>query len=318
LYRHHLIHQCERCKELFDSAQEVRVHLSGTPGVEGCASKIAPQIDGITGWIKEQLHSRKKAFPGQTPAQQWEQIYRLLFPGEEVPDPCQLSLFTPSRLVFLSAKANHSLDFEPVRDIDDLTRYQEYIHRELPRFFREVVNSAVTGNHLPLEEETRNQMMALLPEALNRAFSSFSATLDQIPSALIRDETPLDISTLRTMQQPIQESSGPTLFSDSEYRSHDSHSGILSRDTENNGNSFNEGHEQRNPADMRATRNIPLPEMDPFQPTQSEVDITQHRLSLGGRNDMASGTDDLLIDSQPFLADSWLTILDWDEWNARS
>jgi hypothetical protein len=217
-----------------------------------------------------------------------------------------------------SPKTNHSLDFEPVQDIDDLTRYQEYIHRELPRFFREVVDGAATRNHLLLEEETRYQMMASLPEALNRAFSTFRATLDQIPSAAIRDETPQDVSPLHMMQNPVQESGESMLSSGPRYGSHGSYSGTLCKATENNDNTFNEVYEQSNPVDMRSNSNIPLPEMGPFQPTQSEISVTEPRLSFGGGNDMASVQDDLLIDSQSVLADSWSTMVNWDEWDART
>jgi hypothetical protein len=43
--------------------------------------------------MKAALQSKRKAFPGQTEAERWKQIYQILFPDdEEVPDPCKSSI----------------------------------------------------------------------------------------------------------------------------------------------------------------------------------------------------------------------------------
>ena len=86
LYRYHVIIQCERCEEIFKSEEELKVHAKRT---EACTAQTSFPVDGITVKMKEQIRTKKKAFPGQTPAQIWEQVYRLLFPGIEVPDPCE-------------------------------------------------------------------------------------------------------------------------------------------------------------------------------------------------------------------------------------
>ncbi len=52
-------------------------------------------VDGITRKMRERLQSRKKAYPGQTEAERWREIYRVLFPNvEEIPDPCKSNSFT--------------------------------------------------------------------------------------------------------------------------------------------------------------------------------------------------------------------------------
>ena len=56
---------------------------------ESCDAIIAPHIDGINKKIKEKLQCKRKAFPGQTEAARWKQIYQILFPEEEIPDPCK-------------------------------------------------------------------------------------------------------------------------------------------------------------------------------------------------------------------------------------
>lgn len=60
--------------------------------LEGCEIRVLEQIDGITSKMKEQLQCRKKAYPGQSEAERWTDIYRILFPNEEAPSPCKFML----------------------------------------------------------------------------------------------------------------------------------------------------------------------------------------------------------------------------------
>lgn len=87
LYRYHIINQCLRCKDLFKSQEELDMHIEA---VQGCESKpYSDKIEGITSKIKERLQCRKKAFPGQTEAERWQNIYNILFPKEQAPSPCK-------------------------------------------------------------------------------------------------------------------------------------------------------------------------------------------------------------------------------------
>ncbi|KAN0104089.1 hypothetical protein V8E51_009834 [Hyaloscypha variabilis] len=90
LYKYHLVHQCQRCKDVFVSEEELDIHIEAE---EGCNSKTTEPVEGITLKMKEKLRSRKKAYPGQTEAERWKEIYQILFPGEAVPDPCKLQPF---------------------------------------------------------------------------------------------------------------------------------------------------------------------------------------------------------------------------------
>jgi hypothetical protein len=47
------------------------------------------EVAGITNQIEKLLHSRKKAYRGQTEKERWEEIYRILFPHDNVPSPCK-------------------------------------------------------------------------------------------------------------------------------------------------------------------------------------------------------------------------------------
>jgi hypothetical protein len=57
--------------------------------VIGCDLSTAEDSEGITQNLERRLKSRKKTHPDQTPHEQWEEIYRMIFPNEETPDPCK-------------------------------------------------------------------------------------------------------------------------------------------------------------------------------------------------------------------------------------
>jgi hypothetical protein len=59
------------------------------PDVEICKLQEGRIPDGITPQVAAQLKSRKKASPDQSVPERWKDIYRLLFPNELVPMPCE-------------------------------------------------------------------------------------------------------------------------------------------------------------------------------------------------------------------------------------
>ncbi|KAN0095438.1 hypothetical protein V8E51_016149 [Hyaloscypha variabilis] len=254
-------------------------------------------VDGITVKMKEQLRTRKKAFRGQTPAQVWEQIYRLLFPGGEVPNP----YFEPVR--DLQEGGNYSQDY------DDLTRYQEYILRELAHFFEEVVQNAMASNDLALQENTRIQMISLLPEAINRATSAFRCTLGQIDPGQGWIDSSLDLSTLQITQQNVPQVGRPTLSSDSGYSSnrpaplHSPRRAV---------NLFSETNERPSVLDGGVTSSIEE------RTTSDSVDIARHSQAAGDNTqdigsavpplddvNLMSGIEDFLTDSLSFPPGPW-------------
>jgi len=52
-------------------------------------------VEGITAKMEKQLRCRKKAYRGQSDAERWKDIYKLLFPLEAVPDPCEFLNLSP-------------------------------------------------------------------------------------------------------------------------------------------------------------------------------------------------------------------------------
>ena len=84
-------------------------------------------------------------------------------------------------------KIDVTVDFEPVKDHEEsqlqssdtreLSRYDEYLRRELPRYFRGVLETAVHGEFQSIEARLRGELLSLLDEARNHALSDYNAPL---------------------------------------------------------------------------------------------------------------------------------------------
>ncbi|KAF4624622.1 hypothetical protein G7Y89_g13549 [Cudoniella acicularis] len=178
LYKYHLIHQCQRCKHVFDSEQELDSHIEAK---EGCESRTSGPVEGIPKKMKDQLRSRKKEYPGQTEAERWTQIYRILFPDESVPDDPY---------------------FEPVKDQEEevpespnatnLADYEAYLRRVLPRLVRRELEEAVNTDIQPIEEQLRSRIMNVIEGAQNQAFQSYRAIRNLSSDADSAQKEPFD------------------------------------------------------------------------------------------------------------------------------
>lgn len=89
LYRAHKkpIH-CKRCWTLFKSQEELEEHMI-IQAADICETVPGKTPDGITVEQVMQLRSRKKSTREQSDEDRWRDIYRLLFPDEQVPSPCK-------------------------------------------------------------------------------------------------------------------------------------------------------------------------------------------------------------------------------------
>jgi hypothetical protein len=76
--------------------------------LKGCdPSDLSESVEGINSRLKEQLQCRKKAYPGQTEAERWQQMYQLIFPEDKnLPSPCEF---------FLSHTPNLETNTKPFR-----------------------------------------------------------------------------------------------------------------------------------------------------------------------------------------------------------
>ena len=84
LYRRHM-HICLRCRHAFKTQKELDAHV-----VQAKACEPGNRLtEGITPEIEKKLKSRKKVSVDQSDKERWDDIYRLLFPGEDIPWPCK-------------------------------------------------------------------------------------------------------------------------------------------------------------------------------------------------------------------------------------
>ncbi|CZR69527.1 uncharacterized protein PAC_19427 [Phialocephala subalpina] len=174
LYTYHYIHQCQRCKNVFSSEAKLDDHVEA---LESCPSRTGVPVDGITSKVKARLQSRKKAHPDQTERDRWVQIYQILFEpkaDETIPSPYVAS-------------------------------FQSYLRRELPHFFRAVLETAVTRELHPIEERLRSELVDLMEEAQNNAFSSWRAMYESGVDPESLPSAPITFDSAGTLTQTALE-----------------------------------------------------------------------------------------------------------------
>ncbi|KAH8742297.1 hypothetical protein BGZ57DRAFT_741393, partial [Hyaloscypha finlandica] len=157
LYQYHLIEHCIRCKSVFTSAELLRTHTMGPR----CEINAEEQVFGMTVDMQKQIRCRKKPNPGQTEHEKWEQIYRILFPGEDVPDP------------YFEPVLDHDAGRPQSPDSVNISQYEAYLRRILPQYVRNALEEAVNSEIQPIEAQIQRRMMEIIQDAQNRAFMSF-------------------------------------------------------------------------------------------------------------------------------------------------
>ncbi|KIM98284.1 hypothetical protein OIDMADRAFT_146920 [Oidiodendron maius Zn] len=160
LYQYHPLHQCLRCKAVFDSEELLDAH---TVAEERCNLNAEEPVDGVTRKMKDQLQCRKKLHPGQTDAEKWEAIYKVLFPDEVVPDP------------YFEPVPDHNVQGQRRQSPDSvsLSEYESYLRRVLPHFVRNDLEEALSSELEPIETQLQSRMMEIVQEATNKALHSF-------------------------------------------------------------------------------------------------------------------------------------------------
>jgi hypothetical protein len=137
-YREHLYrkHQtppyCKRCWRVFDKSNDLESHETLSKS-EICEASEGQLPEGITPKLVREIKSKARSWPGQTEEDKWREIYKKLFPGEEVPSPCMSS----SRYALSSALTG--VDFEMPQEqrqtsptSQGLADYENYERQALP------------------------------------------------------------------------------------------------------------------------------------------------------------------------------------------
>ncbi|TVY28038.1 Resistance to glucose repression protein [Lachnellula hyalina] len=158
LYRCHQVSpHCKRCWRTFKTQQQLDSHITVAAG-DICHVQPGNPPTGITPVIERQLRSRKKSHPNQNDGDRWRDIYKLLFPNEEIPSPYfeAVKTETPSS-----------------PDSRELANYEEYIRRELPRLVRSNIEEVVHRETQPLEASLIGSLVGIIQDCQDRVFRAY-------------------------------------------------------------------------------------------------------------------------------------------------
>ena len=144
--RHSLKNFCPRCFEHFDESEALKRHQRADVP---CRVK-APVSDGvITEEQYTQLHQRAKAH--STEEDKWEEMYRIIFPDEEVPSPCTPPRLSP--LIPFHPGTNTQPDYEADTSIapkpetsrfKNMDECKDFVRAEIIRLVRPAMEHYVT------------------------------------------------------------------------------------------------------------------------------------------------------------------------------
>jgi hypothetical protein len=73
---------------MFKTQEQLDVHVRVALN-DVCELQNGIPPEGITLDQERRLRSRKKASPNQSDEERWRDIYKLLFPNEQIPSPCK-------------------------------------------------------------------------------------------------------------------------------------------------------------------------------------------------------------------------------------
>jgi hypothetical protein len=86
-------------------------------------------------------------------------------------------------------------------DSRELSRYDEYLRRELPRYFRGVLETTVRGEVQSIEARLRGELESLLDEARNHAIFDYNAMLSS-SSTIIHPQPPIEQPHFEVWKSP--------------------------------------------------------------------------------------------------------------------
>ncbi|KXX77821.1 hypothetical protein MMYC01_206964 [Madurella mycetomatis] len=162
VYRNHFMKNfCPRCFEHFENADALKNHQRAEIP---CKVKQQPW-DTITEDQEKQLRARAKAHCSEET--RWEEMYRIIFPGEHVPSPYYDS----------DAETSSSAMYSRFQSTEEC---KEFLRKELPRLVRPAMEEYVNG-----------------------LFEELQAKVNQKTAEIIRD---VEIQMLRTFQFGAEQS----------------------------------------------------------------------------------------------------------------
>ena len=190
--RHSLKNFCPRCFDHFDEPEALKSHQRADIP---CKVK-APVSDGIiTEEQDKQLHQRAKS--NCTEEEKWDEMYRIIFPDEEVPSPCtppcllSLILFHPRTDRQSDYEADTSTTPKPETSrFQSLDECKEFLRAELPRLVRPVMEQYVTGLFEELQEKVDRKTVEIIFDLETKVLRTFHFQEEQFTLSALSATTP--------------------------------------------------------------------------------------------------------------------------------
>ncbi|KAG9230519.1 hypothetical protein BJ875DRAFT_153257 [Amylocarpus encephaloides] len=154
LNRNHRSFQCQRCKNPFADDEGGHFHCVA---VESSILNNSESETNVSRAAEQELCGLKKAYQKQSGADRWKEMYQIMFPEEEIPEP------------YFEAIQQETLGSV---DLDELSKYEAYSRRELLRVFRNALEMAIARETRPLEHRMRSRLISMIREFQEPVFST--------------------------------------------------------------------------------------------------------------------------------------------------
>ncbi|KAH0551516.1 hypothetical protein GP486_007267 [Trichoglossum hirsutum] len=190
LYRRHQVFQCERCGCEFPTKDERVCHLRVE---KPCDVRDARNSEGVTEEKMERLRSRKN-LPSDKVGQ-WNRIYEILFPGEEIPSPYfndhqptegepisaysheGFSAQTPSPLSGVPKRSSEALSESSYSKHSSVATGYGSRDSEIIREFEESCKRRLSGEFLTMIESDLRSFMSRIPGRIQDACDAARASV---------------------------------------------------------------------------------------------------------------------------------------------
>lgn len=163
LYRRHMLPiHCYRCREVFPSDRLLQLHSRSEAR---CAVRDGAsgeqELEGIDASQERLLRSRRRT--DKTEEEKWRDVFRICFPADD-PDSVPTPWFElPPAWGAASPAAQES----------DISRYEEFLRRELPRRVRGELEVRIEQELSPVEESLKRQLVDIVRDMQQRLFADF-------------------------------------------------------------------------------------------------------------------------------------------------
>ncbi|KAL2268800.1 hypothetical protein VTJ83DRAFT_3646 [Remersonia thermophila] len=168
LYRRHYRAHCQRCKTTFGNAKELEDHEMS---IVRCEVVDVPPPSDITTHQEKALKSRKHTTRRQSDEEKWRDIYRLLFPNQEVPSPYPEA----------------AEDMSPSSELHINLNFQHFLLSEMPSLFTRTAEEHAGRTLHSHDVLPMGAIQGVLEEALQKAFHMWQGRGSEIPRRAASD-----------------------------------------------------------------------------------------------------------------------------------